>query len=58
MMRYAKDSRLIFDLGLNNGDDTDFYLKRGFSVVTHSMPIPRCVNERRGDFRQQLAKDA
>jgi FkbM family methyltransferase len=33
MMRYAKDSRLIFDLGLNNGDDTDFYLKRGFAVV-------------------------
>ena len=32
-MPYAKDSRLIFDLGLNNGDDTEFYLKRGFSVV-------------------------
>jgi FkbM family methyltransferase len=32
-MRYAKNSRLIFDLGLNNGDDTDFYLKRGFDVV-------------------------
>jgi FkbM family methyltransferase len=32
-MRYAEKSRLIFDLGLNNGDDTDFYLKRGFDVV-------------------------
>ena len=32
-MRYAKDSRIIFDLGLNNGDDTDFYLKRGFDVI-------------------------
>ena len=33
MTRYAKDSRIIFDLGLNNGDDTDFYLKRGFDVI-------------------------
>ena len=24
---------LIYDLGMNNGDDTDFYLKRGFEVV-------------------------
>lgn len=33
MSRYAKDSRLIFDLGMNNGDDTAFYLSRGFNVV-------------------------
>jgi FkbM family methyltransferase len=33
MVRYARDSRLIFDLGMNNGDDTDFYLSRGFDVV-------------------------
>jgi FkbM family methyltransferase len=33
MIRYAKDSRLIFDLGMNNGDDTAFYLSRGFNVV-------------------------
>jgi FkbM family methyltransferase len=32
-MRYAKESQLVFDLGFNNGDDTDFYLKRGFDVV-------------------------
>lgn len=24
---------LIFDLGMNNGDDTDFYLRKGFRVV-------------------------
>jgi FkbM family methyltransferase len=30
---YAKDSRLIFDLGMNNGDDTAFYLSRGYNVV-------------------------
>lgn len=33
MSRFARDSRLIFDLGMNNGDDTDFYLRRGFDVV-------------------------
>jgi FkbM family methyltransferase len=33
MTRYAKDSRVIFDLGLNDGEDTAFYLGRGFNVV-------------------------
>jgi FkbM family methyltransferase len=33
MARYAKDSRLIFDLGMNNGDDSLYYLRRGFKVV-------------------------
>jgi FkbM family methyltransferase len=33
MRRYADDSRLIFDLGMNNGDDAAFYLSRGFEVV-------------------------
>ena len=33
MIRYAKDSRLIFDLGMNNGDDAAFYLARGFRVI-------------------------
>lgn len=33
MIEFAQDSRLVFDLGMNNGDDTDFYLKRGFDVV-------------------------
>jgi FkbM family methyltransferase len=33
MATFARDSRLIFDLGMNNGDDTDFYLRRGFAVV-------------------------
>jgi len=31
--RYAADSRLIFDLGMNNGDDSLYYLQRGFNVV-------------------------
>lgn len=33
MTRFAKDSKVIFDLGMNNGDDTAFYLSRGFNVI-------------------------
>lgn len=33
MPRCAKDSRVVFDLGMNNGDDTAFYLSRGFNVI-------------------------
>lgn len=39
-MQYQKkgkivvDNNLIFDLGFHNGDDTDFYLKKGFNVVS------------------------
>jgi FkbM family methyltransferase len=34
MSGFAKDSRLIIDLGMNNGDDTAHYLDRGFRVVS------------------------
>jgi FkbM family methyltransferase len=33
MSRYVEGGRLIFDLGMNNGDDTSYYLHRGFNVV-------------------------
>lgn len=33
MALYANDSRIIFDLGMNNGDDTAHYLAQGFAVV-------------------------
>ncbi len=33
MKRYAKNSRLIADLGMNNGDDTAYYLSRGYNVI-------------------------
>jgi FkbM family methyltransferase len=33
MRVFAKNSKVIFDLGMNNGDDTAFYLGRGFNVV-------------------------
>lgn len=33
MPRFADDSRIVFDLGMNNGDDAAHYLAQGFSVV-------------------------
>ncbi len=33
MTKFVSDDGLIFDLGMNNGDDSDFYLKRGLCVV-------------------------
>ena len=33
-MRYFVDSNnLVFDLGMNNGEDTEYYLKKGYRVV-------------------------
>jgi FkbM family methyltransferase len=47
MIGYAKDSRLIFDLGMNNGDDTAFYLSRGFDVVAVEANPSLCESARR-----------
>ncbi len=47
MAGYAKDSRLIFDLGMNNGDDTAFYLSRGFSVVALDANPALCKSAQR-----------
>jgi FkbM family methyltransferase len=44
---------LIFDVGSNNGDDTDFYLKKGFRVVAIDADASLCeqVTKR---FRQEV----
>lgn len=34
---------LIFDLGMNNGDDTDFYLSKGFRVVAVEANLDLCA---------------
>lgn len=47
MTRFAKDSRLIFDLGMNNGDDTAFYLRRGFNVVALDANPALCESAKR-----------
>lgn len=33
VLKTAKDPTLIFDVGLHHGQDTDFYLKKGYRVV-------------------------
>lgn len=38
--------QLIFDLGMNNGDDTDFYLKKGFRVVAVDANPDLCAQAR------------
>lgn len=34
MTPFCRDSNLIMDLGMNNGDDTAYYFARGYSVVS------------------------
>ena len=33
MSDFAFDSRVVFDLGMNNGDDSEYYLKKGYRVI-------------------------
>lgn len=46
---------LIFDLGMNTGDDTDFYLKKGFRVVAVEANPQLCA-QALDRFRPQLAE--
>jgi len=55
MVSFARDSRLIFDLGMNNGDDTDFYLRRGFDVVALEAN-PSLCEKARARFAPALAE--
>lgn len=55
MASFAHDSRLIFDLGMNNGDDTEFYLRRGFDVVALEAN-PSLCEKARARFAPALAE--
>jgi FkbM family methyltransferase len=55
MTRYAKDSRIIFDLGTNDGEDTAFYLKRGFNVVALEANPVLC-DKGRQRFRNEISQ--
>ena len=52
MKAFAKDSKVIFDLGMNNGDDTAFYLSWGFNVVALEANPALCerAQKRFGEF--------
>ena len=45
---------LIYDVGLHKGEDTDFYLRKGFSVVAFEAD-PDLIALCRTRFAQQLA---
>jgi FkbM family methyltransferase len=49
---YGK-SRLIFDLGMNNGDDCAYYLSKGYDVVAIEAN-PSLVQRARERFRQEI----
>lgn len=43
----AGPGRLVFDLGMNNGDDTAYYLRRGYDVVAVEANPALCEQARR-----------
>ena len=44
---------IIFDIGMHRGEDTDFYLKKGFTVVGVEAN-PALVQECRKRFQSQI----
>lgn len=48
--------KIVLDLGMHNGDDTDFYLKKGFKVVAVEAN-PLLTQEARARFSDALAQD-
>ena len=45
---------LVFDLGMHDGTDTEYYLKKGFRVVGVDAN-PRLTNSVRERFRSEIA---
>ena len=31
--KYINNNNLVYDLGMHNGDDTDYYLHKGYRVI-------------------------
>ena len=49
----TRDDQLIFDVGLHKGEDTEFYLKKGYRVVAFEAN-PNLVSLCRGRFSEEL----
>lgn len=47
---------LIFDIGMNNGDDTAYYLHKGYKVVAVDAD-PAMVEEAKLRFREEIERD-
>lgn len=54
LKKTAKDPNLIYDVGLNRGQDTDFYLKKGYRVIAFEAD-PRSVEFCRDRFKREIA---
>ncbi len=54
LLNTAKQSDLIYDVGLHHGQDTDFYLKKGYRVVGFEA-APRNVAHCRKRFEREIA---
>jgi FkbM family methyltransferase len=46
---------MIFDLGFHNGNDTEFYLSKGFKVVAVE-PNPSLCKKGRGRFKKEITE--
>lgn len=42
--KFSGDANLVYDLGMNNGDDSEYYLKLGFNVVALDANPQLCKN--------------
>lgn len=51
-----RNERLVYDIGMNNGDDTAFYLKKGFAVVAVEAN-PSLARAARDRFADAIATD-
>ena len=55
MEQTLKNGNLIYDVGLHRGEDTDYYLKKGFKVVAFEAE-PTLVTECKTRFKDEIAK--
>ena len=46
---------LIFDVGMHKGEDTDFYLKKGFNVIGFEAD-PELIVHCQNRFKNEIAK--
>lgn len=52
----ARDEQLIFDVGLHRGEDTEFYLKKGYRVVAFEAN-PSLIELCRSRFAQEIRSE-
>ncbi len=52
---FVHNNGLIFDLGMNNGEDTDYYLKKGYQVVSVEAD-PRFIDKAQAKFEREISK--